>query len=95
MQAIDTGKRASAFATARFTPASSGVGKKKEDGTNVTAHAGHIAYQTLQPAQLTIYDTRGAVVASSRVAGSGMLPWQLPHGIYMARLAHRTFTVLL
>ena len=48
-----------------------------------------------QPAVLTIYNTSGAIVARTRVTGSGMLPWQLPHGIYIARLADRTFTLAL
>ena len=94
VQAIDNGKRASAFATSRFVPATSGVSKKKEDGTNVTIRSGHIAYQTLQPAMLTVYDTRGAIVTRTRVSGSGMLPWQLPHGVYIARLANKAFTVV-
>ena len=95
MQAIDGGKRASAFATARFKPTQSGISKKKEDGTNVTARAGHIAYQTRQPAYLTICDPRGATVLRTRVAGSGMLPARLPHGIYIARLAGQAFTLAL
>ena len=95
VQAIDGGKRASAFATARFKPTQSGISKKKEDGTNVTARAGHIAYQTRQPAYLTICDPRGATVLRTRVSGSGMLPSRLPHGIYIARLAGQAFTIAL
>ena len=94
VQAIDNGKRASAFATSHFLPATSGVDKKKEDGTNVTVRSGHIAYQTVQPAMLTVYDTRGAIVSRTRVTGSGMLPWQLPHGVYIARLNNQAFTVV-
>ena len=95
VQAIDGGKRASAFATARFKPSQSGISKKKEDGTSVTARAGHIAYQTRQPAYLTICDPRGATVLRTRVSGSGMLPSRLPHGIYIARLAGQAFTIAL
>ena len=95
VQAIDGSKRASAFATARFTPTQSGISKKKEDGTSVTARAGHIAYQTRQPAYLTICDPRGATVLRTRVSGSGMLPSRLPHGIYIARLAGQAFTIAL
>ena len=94
VQAIDNGKRASAFATSRFVPGTSGVSKKKEDGTNVTVRSGHIAYQTLQPAMLTLYDTRGAILTHTRVSGNGMLPWQLPHGVYIARLANQAFTIV-
>lgn len=95
VQAIDTGKRASAFASSSFSPGQSGVAKKKEEVIEVTAHSGHVAYQVPASAVLTLYDTLGAVLLRTTVSGRGMLPVHLSHGIYIACVADRTFTLSL
>lgn len=84
VQAIDNGKRGSAFAKSSFNPKTTDALKKKEAAdVNVYVNDGRICYDVPQKAVLCVYNTAAAIVSKVAVDGKGILTTQLSKGAYI------------
>ena len=84
VQAIDNGKRASAWTRGVFNPTKSGLPKKEIGAVRIYGHNGVLNYDIagdVGPARLLVYSTDAALMASINASGQGSI--NLGHGTFI------------